>query len=157
MKGIQIAPGDTDECEQQAFFNRSGGATVEGEVYTRDIKRSATESTTVRTALSNLVDPATANLAQPIAVAQGVVADDDSNLFVTKGRCKALVNGTTDVAAGDYLKTTNGSNAFSKATFAVGSVEFAYARALEAQTADSNVLIEVEIFDAPVCQNAAVS
>lgn len=89
-----------------------------------------------------LATPATLAVYQEIAV---VLADQGSTAgfawVQVKGKCEALVEGTTDVAKDDYLEVLNTETSFKKdaTTRSTNSV----AIACEAQAANSSVLTDV--------------
>lgn len=70
---------------------------------------------------------------------------------VVQGYCKALVNGSTSVAKGDFLEVTNGAdNAVKDGTTQTAN---SFAIACEAQTAGSDTLTDVYLLG----QNSVVS
>jgi len=90
----------------------------------------------------NASTPATNTaLFQYVVVAIEAIAAAAIGRFQMSGYCEAYVEGTTDVAAGDFLEALNTKNEFYKdgASRTVNSV----ARAVDAQAANSNVLVTV--------------
>jgi len=152
--------GDTLQASKVGFINRTGAALVKGGVYALDLTKGATESTTARAGAYNLVAVATAHLAAGIlVVAEAATPDDEEGQGVIFGPAKVLVEGTTDVAAGDRLKAVNAQNYLQKASAAVGSIDVGVGVARDAQAANSAVLTDV-FFDGITFNkviNAAVS
>ena len=85
--------------------------------------------------------PATAAYPVFTAVALEAVAVDAIGYFQISGVVNAFIEGTTDVAAGDFLEVLNGENEWKKDGAARTLVSGAVA--LAAQAADSNVLTSV--------------
>lgn len=122
--------------------NRSGSTLTQYGVYTLDMVQGQAESTTAALGDTNLVAVATANMCQPMVVAQTAAADNAS-LQVAEGEgviCTVLVESTTDIAKGDPLKTVNGQAYLVKAT--VGTDHW-NAVAREARTDNDTGLISV--------------
>lgn len=85
--------------------------------------------------------PATNTFNVYTAVAMEAVAVDAVGFFQLSGVCDAFIEGTTDVAAGDFLEVLNGENEYKKDGAARTTVSSAIA--LAAQAANSNVLTSV--------------
>jgi hypothetical protein len=91
-----------------SLYNGTGGDLVVGEVVVIAYDDAAGAELCVATA---------ATIAAPgvrTAVAAEAVTDDTFGLFYVGGLCQALVNGTTDVDAGDFLEVINGADNFIK-------------------------------------------
>ena len=84
---------------------------------------------------------------QEIAVVCDVIASGAFGRMQTRGFAEAAVEGTTDVAAGDFLKVTNTLNEFVKdgAAKTVNSS----AVAIDAQAANNNVVVSVYLLGTP--------
>ncbi len=125
-----------EEQWQIKLLNNTGSSTAEGECYT--IGYDGDEETNLK-----LVVPATNAVGVDVVVATGVVANNKFGWFVCKGWCRALVEGTTDVAKDDFLKAVNAQKYLVKdaATESAKSVAISSA----AQAADSAVLTKVYV------------
>jgi len=116
-------------------YNATGNAVALGDVLV--LTYGYTAGTEV-----NVTIPATnTSLYQYIVVALEAVSDAAIGRFQMSGYCEAFVEGTTDVAAGDFLEVLNANNEFKKdgTSRTVNSV----ARAVEAQAENENVLVTV--------------
>jgi hypothetical protein len=119
--------------------NRTGATLTLGGVYAIDITGGATESTDPDSNTADIVACATGNLRGFLVVADAATVDDAVGVFTLKGRCKALVDGTTDVAEGDALIPQNASpNLIKQAGLFV-----ACGMALEAQATDAGTLTDI--------------
>lgn len=92
--------------------------------------------------------PATLAVLHYVGAPQKAVAAGEVAQILVGGKGGLLVDGTTDVAAGDYLEVLNTGTAAVKdgTTRSVNCI----AMALEAQTANSAVLIDVQFIGIPV-------
>lgn len=88
--------------------------------------------------------PATSSVYQQIVVAIEAIASTAIGRFQKSGYCEAYVEGTTDVAAGDFLEVLNGENEFKKDGAA--RTVYSVARAVDAQALNSNVKVTVFLF-----------
>ncbi len=139
--------GDRYSTDKFGLYNRTGAATVKGGVYFVDSSRSEAESTDVPTALGNVTAVTTALMATSttLIVADGIYADNAPGIFGESydgGVFDILVDGTTDVAAGDFLKPVNAATYMVKA--AAG--ETYWAKALEARTTNSAALVKCRLY-----------
>lgn len=152
--GIQFPGGDTFKAGKITITNRTGGDLVQYGVYTVDLLQTATESTTPQAGLGNIVPTVTANLGMPIVVYDDykTLADNETGQAVFHGPVRCLVNGA--VAKGDYLKAVNAQTYLTPAGFAAGSVEVAWAIALEANSSGTAAR-HVFLLGAPYSRNAA--
>jgi hypothetical protein len=148
-KTIQFG-GDSFEVEKVFVKNVSGTDTVAGGVYALDLGAADSDTSgaadPIRAAQQNLVGVLTANLGGILVVTPKIIKAGEIGEAVISGPVKVLVDGTTDVAKINRLKASNASTSLSKASAAVGSVDIGVGVALEAQAADSAVLIWV-LFD----------
>lgn len=88
--------------------NRTGGATVVGGVYALDVAQSDGASTSIELGASNVIAVATARFKSPLVVALQVLADDQEGTFMLQSPdVPILIEGTTDVAAGESLVPVN--------------------------------------------------
>lgn len=78
-----------------------------------------------------------------LAVALEAIADLGKGWFAITGPVDALVEGTTDVAIGDFLKVTAGTSSTGLIKDGTTKTEDSYAIAHAAQAANSNVLTKV--------------
>lgn len=85
--------------------------------------------------------PATNAVYQWVVVALDAIADAAIGRFQKSGYCEAYVEGTTDVAAGDFLEVLNNNNEFKKDGAA--RTVYSVARAVDAQATNSNVKVTV--------------
>jgi hypothetical protein len=140
-----------DRAQSPVRLNKTGADTVLGGAYSVDLPGDDADSKTSSAtdpdkSQGNVTAVSTADIAcGQILVSKGIYADDDGGEFV-EGEgvvVNALVDGTTDVAAGDALKAQNAGTSFIKAT--VGTDRF-HAIALKAQTTNSAVLIPVLLY-----------
>lgn len=135
--GVLVQIVDAGTARTKTFlsaYNRVGAAVKQGQVATINYV------TTYGTA-------AIANATKTFPVRTGVFmyrqAADDLCWLQIGGKAKALVDGTTDVAAGDSLEVLNTGTAFVKDTTARSALSGAIA--LEAQAANEAVLVDVEL------------
>lgn len=95
-----------DVCRQVRLFNDRGSACVVGGVYMVDFDATVAQNLKVATCVAET------SVQRQVVVASAATADQTWGWFTFAGYCDALVDGdTTDVAAGDYLKITAGTNA----------------------------------------------
>ena len=114
------------------FKNTSGGSLAEGDAVILKSVAANDEVTTTTTAADNKV----------VGIALGAITNNSTGYICTKGTCTAKVNGTTDIAIGDYLTTYTSAGILAKAT----AGQTAIAIALAAYTADdSSGLISVRV------------
>lgn len=144
---------------RNGYYNRTAAALTEGCVAFIDSPQTDTDSGTIGDGLRNAVAITTARITQHLKMVIHArtesVADNDLTAFydVDDTICSVLVNSTTDITKGDWLKPVNAQTYLVKATNAItvdegGAVvhDFAYARALETRTADTTGLIKVIFF-----------
>ena len=145
---IPTTTGNRHTPHSARFWNRSGASTAVGGVLALDIAAGDAASTTPELALTNLIEPATAqfNTAEYV-VCKEVKADDLLvDCFTGDGvLVQVRVNSTTDIAKGDPLKPVNSENHLVKAT----STDPYVATALEARTTDDVGLIWVLFYTKP--------
>ena len=85
--------------------------------------------------------PATSSVYQYVVVALEAIASTAIGRVQIIGECEAYVEGTTDVAAGDFLEVTNTKNEFYKDGSSRSTNSAAIA--VDAQATNSNVLSTV--------------
>jgi len=114
-----------DEHKLETMTNTSGGALVAGDVVTLKAAAAGTEITTSTTAGDDLV----------FGMAAESIADTADGKILTRGKTTQLkVDGTTDIAIGDFLTPFTTAKIAAKAA----SGDMAFAVALEAYTADDS-------------------
>lgn len=139
--------------------NRTGAALLERGCYFIDIPQGDGDSDTVDHGLDNVLKPTTALIAKQLrlVISNGTAADNVRESFVEGEGVEtlALVEGTTDIAKGDWLKPTNGQAYLVKATtggaqidysLTTGGADYVYAQALEAFTTDGTGTIRVLLY-----------
>ena len=89
-----------------------------------------------------VMQPATLAIYRYIAVATVAITAAGWYWFQIRGLCEALVDGTTDVGAGDYLEVINAGTAFVVDHATIRSA-VSVASAIDARTADSAALSTV--------------
>lgn len=123
---------------QARVYNPGGGALVKGQPYMIAYTGSPATS-------PGVIAPATSTPARQVVVAAEAIPAASWGWVYYAGWCDALVNGTTDVAVGDYLKITSGTSTTSfikdGATYSVNSLACAGA----ASTADSDNTTLIEL------------
>ena len=111
--------------------------TVEGEVLVKSFDGDSANN-------PKAVAPTTSTVPRQTVVATKDQGSEAGFQFcVTKGYCKALVNGTTNVAISDFLEVINGADNAIKDDTSQTVNSFAIAN--EAQTASSDTLTEVYV------------
>lgn len=118
--------------------NGTGAALVPGKVYV--LTYGSVEKREV--AVGN---PATSTFAVMTGVAVAATPNGEIGWIQVGGICEAYVEGTTDVAAGDFLEVLNGENDFKKDGTARSTVSAAVA--VDAQATDSAVLVTVNLIN----------
>lgn len=159
LPGVIQFNNDNFQAVKIGFINKTGGALVKGGVYALDVNQADAYSTTAQKSLFALKAVAAGNINGVLVVAEKATPSGEVGEGVVFGPCDALVEGTTDVAAGDRLKATAAQNYLAKASAAVGSVDVGVGMACGAQAANSSVLTKV-LFDGIAFNkviNAAVS
>lgn len=142
-------------------YNRTGATLVAGGVGFIDLSQSDAASTTPETAMDNVVAISTALIAiQPrlVVAAQvpNLAADDEKGQFIEGDgvECLILVESTTDILKGDWLKPVNAQvylvkgsiGAIIDNTGSAGTYDYVYAQALEGRTANDTGLIRCLLF-----------
>jgi hypothetical protein len=95
-----------EACRIVRLFNDRGAACVLGGVYMVDFDATVAQNLKVATCVAET------SVQRQVVVAMAATADQAWGWFAYAGYVDALVDGdTTDVAAGDYLKITAGTNA----------------------------------------------
>lgn len=114
------------------YKNTSGGSLAEGNAVILKSVAANDEVTTTTTAGDNKL----------IGIALGSITNNSTGYICTVGTCNAKVDGTTDIAIGDYLTSYTTAGILAKAT----AGQTAIAIALAAYTADdSNGTISVRV------------
>ncbi len=157
-----LAPYNTAEPRRRT--NRTAGTLVKGSVGMVDDLLTDGDSTTIQLAMDNIVAVSTARISArcPLVVFCGdsCVDNEQGNFAEAQGDAivQVLVNSTTNIAAGDFLKPVDASDSLVKNASAAnpfvvdesGSVSdtltISYARALEARTADDEGLIWCRLY-----------
>ena len=119
-------------------YNGSGAALVVGKVYQLTYGYVEKQEIAIGT-------PATTTFSTKVGVAIAVTPDGAIGWLQTGGICEAYVEGTTDVAAGDFLEVLNSELNFKKDGSARTTVSAA--RAVDAQAANSAVLVTVNMIN----------
>jgi hypothetical protein len=121
------------------LYNATGAPTVAKAVYMTNYSGNPATSPQV-------IACATSTPTRELVVAAEVVATASWGWFCFAGWCDALVDGTTDVATGDFLKLTSGTSttAFIKDGTTITAASHAIAGA--ASTADSANSTLIELF-----------
>lgn len=106
------------------FKNTSGGSLAEGDAVVLKAVAANDEVTTTTSASDTKV----------VGIALGAITNNSTGYICTKGTCTAKVNGTADIAIGDFLTTYTSAGILAKAT----AGQTAIAIALAAYTADDS-------------------
>lgn len=161
MRTIQTTTAHYNKGSVSTRYNRTGATLVEGAVGFIDAAQGDGDSGSVEAGLDNVVAISTARIAiQPrLVVAAGVpnfAADNERGQFIEGDgvECLILVESTTDIAAGDWLKPVNAQvymvkgniGAIIDNTGSSGTYDYVYAQALQARTADSAGLIRCLLY-----------
>lgn len=121
------------------LYNATGGALTSGGFYMVDYG-----GTTPTAPNPRVVTPATTAIMREFVVALSALADVSYGWFAYAGYVDALVEGTTDVTAGDYLKLVNAQLYVVKDATTISAASMA--RALAGQTANSAVAARIFLF-----------
>jgi hypothetical protein len=111
-------------------------STAEGEVYVLSVSGTEAQSPSA-VAVATSAFPVRTCVATEAQTAAGY------QWVVIEGECDALVDGTTDVAEGDFLEVLNGADGFIKDGTSRTTVSAAIAR--EAQTTNADTLTKVTL------------
>jgi hypothetical protein len=150
-------PGDYASNAGAVRTNRTGASIAIGGVAIVDATQAEAESTSVALGQQNLTAVTSTNLKAGkvvVNVTGAAVADNADGRFCESNDgaiVQALVNSTTDIAKGDWLKPVNGQAYLVKGT---NGTDRTVARALEARTSDDTGLIYVELFSNGCFQTA---
>lgn len=131
--GIEIQVGDK---QYVSAYNETGSATVVGEVVILDYANDYGVKAIV---------VATKTFPVRIAIARAIMADHVLAWFQVGGEAEAGVEGTDDVAAGDFLEVLNTELAFKKDGAARTTNSGAVA--VDVQAADSIVVVTVRLIN----------
>jgi hypothetical protein len=111
------------------LFNDRGSACVQGGVYMVGFDATVAQNPKVETCVAET------SVSRQVVVAMDATADQAWGWFFYAGYCNALVDGdATDVAAGDYLKITAGTNADAFIGNTTSRTVDSFAIAMEANT-----------------------
>ncbi len=129
---------DADGKQYVSLYNGTGGALVLGDIFIVEADETAGQELQAVAVVTTTFDIMT-------AVASGTVADGAIAWFQTGGFAEASVEGTTDVAAGDFLKVSNGEDDFKKDATSRSTVSAAIA--IDAQAANEAVVVTVYLIN----------
>lgn len=133
---------ETKEPQLQVrLFNDTGSAMVVGQVYVTNFDGDEEKNPKVA-----VISALSAGDERWVVVATATTADQAWGWFVIKGYVDALVEGTTDVAVDDYLKTTAATSTtglIKDQAVGSGRTTKTAAIACAAQTANSNVATKI--------------
>lgn len=123
-----------------ALINDTGAATVAGQVCTVGYGASAASGLLAKTVAAVSVDV-------KLAVAESAISFGNVGWFCIHGWVDALVEGTTDVTAGDFLKLVAGTTTIAFIKDGTSRTSDSGAVAMAGQTANSEVSTRVLLFD----------
>lgn len=147
LKGVDLAKTPTacglklqtaDGKQYISAYNGTGGALTAGKVYVLAYDNAAGQEV-------QIAAPATSAFPVMTCVAVAATANGAIGWFQVGGLCESHVEGTTDVAAGDFLEVLNGENDWKKDGAARTTVSGAVA--VDAQAADSAVKVTVMLIN----------
>lgn len=152
LKTLSLGLSRFDSANSQTLMNRSAANLTKNGAYFLDTPNGDADSTDIPNGLNNAIAVTTALIAQrpPLAIADenqtdATIADNSPGRFLMGEGvlCRVLVNSTTDITKGDWLKPVNAQSYLVKATLGTDVI---YAQALETRTADTTGPISVLLY-----------